>query len=323
MNKSQAMLYIYDELLKGKVISKNEIMDKLGIEDKTYSRYINDIKIYFHESLSDAEIQRSKGNRECFLTSQSNSKLNSKEILAMSKVLLESRGFSKNELKTLVEKLVENSFGNDKKQIKEAIGNEIYTYVQPKHNSEIIDKLWEINEAIKKQRLIEVEYTKIGSNGKLEDQVLKRILQPQGIMFSEYYFYLAAYIKGYDFEYPVIYRIDRIKKYKILEENFKVDHNERFKPGEFRNLIQFMYSGKLQTVLLKYRGSSIEAVLDRLPTAEIFNENNGEYTVRAKVFGSGIKMWILSQGAAIEVLEPEELRKEIIETIKSMGIMYK
>lgn len=73
MNKSQAMLYIYDELLKGKVISKNEMMDKLGIEEKTYSRYISDIEIYFHESLSDAEIQRSKGNRECFLTNQSNS----------------------------------------------------------------------------------------------------------------------------------------------------------------------------------------------------------------------------------------------------------
>lgn len=163
----------------------------------------------------------------------------------MFKVLLESRGFSKNELKVMIE----NSFGNDKKQIKEAIGNEIDTYVQPKHNSEILDKLWEINEAIKNQKLIEVEYTKIGSNEKLEEQVSKRILQPQGIMFSEYYFYLAAYIQGYDFEYPVIYRIDRIKKYKVLEERFKVDYIERFKPGEFRNLIQFMYSGKLQTVL--------------------------------------------------------------------------
>ncbi len=323
MNKSQAMLYIYDELLKGKVVSKEEMMDKLGIKEKTYCRYINDFEIYFNESLNGAKIKRSKNNKECFLTNQSNSKLNSKEILAISKVLLESRGFSKNELQVMIEKLVDNCFGEDKKQIKQSIDNEIFTYVQPKHNNEIIDKLWEINEAIKKQRLIEVEYTKIGSNGKLEEQVSKRILQPQGIMFSEYYFYLAAYILGHDFDCPVIYRIDRIKKYSVLEEGFKVNYSERFKPGEFRNLIQFMYSGKLQTVLFKFRGNSIEAVLDRLPTAEIVAENNGEYTVRTKVFGSGIKMWILSQGAGIEVLEPMELREEIVKTIQGMMENYK
>jgi len=312
VNKSQAVLHIYDELIKGKVINKKDLLAKFKISAKTFSRYIDELEIYFYDSLSGVEVYRSTSDIECFLVHSDDSKLNSKEILAISKVLLESRGFSKNELKVMIDKLVDCSFREDKKQIKLAIDNELYTYVQPKHNSEIIDKLWEINEAIKNQKLIEVDYTKIGANGKLEERISKRILQPQGIMFSEYYFYLAAYIQGYDFEHPIIYRIDRIKKYKVLNEGFKVDYTERFKPGEFRNLIQFMYSGKLQTVLFKYRGNSIEAVLDRLP----------EYTVRAKVFGSGIKMWILSQGEGIEVLEPVELRKDIIRNINGMRNKY-
>jgi hypothetical protein len=33
-----------------------------------------------------------------------------------------------------------------------------------------------------------------------------------------------------------------------------------------------------------FRGDSVEAVLDRLPTAEIVNEQEGMYTITAKVF---------------------------------------
>ena len=40
----------------------------------------------------------------------------------------------------------------------------------------------------------------------------------------------------------------------------------------------------------------MEAVLDRLPTAEILSERDGCYEIRAEVFGKGIEMWLRSQG---------------------------
>ena len=61
-----------------------------------------------------------------------------------------------------------------------------------------------------------------------------------------------------------------------------------------------MYGGKLKKVKFRYSGSDIDAVLDRLPTAEIIDEENGVYTVRAEVFGEGIDMWMRSQGNSIE-----------------------
>ncbi|WP_017416600.1 helix-turn-helix transcriptional regulator [Clostridium tunisiense] len=322
MSKTEMLLHIYDILVKGGLINKKEMSEEFGVSDKTISRYIKEINMYFCENNINAKISYSKKRKGHVLINENDSNLNSKDILAISKVLLESRGFCKKEVNELINKLTSNCYGEDKKQIKLSIDNELDTYISPKHSSEVIDKLWTLNEAIKNQKLIEIAYKKIGANGKLQEEISKRILEPQGIIFSEFYFYLAAYMKGYDFEYPVIYRIDRIKKYKILGESFKVDYSERFKPGEFRNLIQFMHSGKLQNVVFKFKGGSIEAVLDRLPTAEVVKESNGVFTVRAKVFGSGIKMWILSQGAAIEVLEPVELREEIIKTISSMVNNY-
>lgn len=322
MSKTEMLLHIYDILVKGGLINKQEMSKEFQVSEKTISRYIKEINMYFVENNINAKISYSKKRKGHVLIDENSTNLNSKDILAISKVLLESRGFCIKEVNELINKLTTNCYGEDKKQIKLSIDNELATYVSPKHCSEVIDKLWELNEAIKSQKLIEIDYKKMGPNGKLQEEISKRILEPQGIIFSEFYFYLAAYMKGHDFEYPVIYRIDRIKKYKVLEEGFKVDYSERFKPGEFRNLIQFMHSGKLQNVVFKFKGGSIEAVLDRLPTAEIVKERDGIFTVRAKVFGSGIKMWILSQGAAIEVLEPVELRDEIIKTIRDMQGNY-
>ena len=64
-----------------------------------------------------------------------------------------------------------------------------------------------------------------------------------------------------------------------------------------------MYGGKLQKIKFRYSGSSVEAVLDRLPTAQILDETDGVYTISAEVFGKGIDMWLRSQGDAVEVVE--------------------
>ena len=102
--------------------------------------------------------------------------------------------------------------------------------------------------------------------------------------------------------FPTIYRIDRIQSMTVLDERFHIPYSSRFEEGEFRKRIQFMYGGKLQKVKFKYSGTSIEAVLDKLPTAKILSEEDGVYTVSAEVFGKGIEMWLRSQGESVEVL---------------------
>ena len=102
--------------------------------------------------------------------------------------------------------------------------------------------------------------------------------------------------------FPTIYRIDRIKSCRVLKEHFSVPYKDRFQEGEFRKRVQFMYGGKLQKIRFKYTGPSIEAVLDRLPTAEIEKQTEDGWIVRAEVFGKGIDMWIRSQGNAVTPL---------------------
>lgn len=51
----------------------------------------------------------------------------------------------------------------------------------------------------------------------------------------------------------------------------------------------------------KYSGTDIDAVLDRLPTAQVLSEEDGIYTVSAEVFGKGIEMQLKSQGKLIQM----------------------
>lgn len=196
---------------------------------------------------------------------------------------------------------------SNQKLVKDLISNEEFHYIEPRHKSEFIDRIWDIGQAIRESRYIEMDYFRTK-----DKTVVHRRVSPVAIMFSEYYFYLTAFIndeevkKDFDVlndSFPTIYRIDRIKKLTVMDERFHIPYNSRFEEGEFRKRIQFMYGGKLRKVTFKYTGADVDAVLDRLPTAKIIDENNGVYVISAEVFGKGIDMWLRSQRENIEMVD--------------------
>lgn len=106
-------------------------------------------------------------------------------------------------------------------------------------------------------------------------------------MFSEYYFYLTAFGENKaNFDnpndlFPTIYRIDRIRSFKVLNEHFRVPYKDCFEKGEFRKWVQFMYGGKLEHIKFRYADLSIETVLNRLPTATATKADGEEGTIEA------------------------------------------
>lgn len=216
--------------------------------------------------------------------------LTNAEILAVSKILLDSRAFTKAEMVSILDRLVENCIPKEnRKLVNDLIQNEQFHYVEPRHHKVFLDKLMPLGQAIRECRVIHIKYEKLKGKTTVE-----RRLEPLAILFSEYYFYLVGFIENIDkkkaFEnpddiFPTIYRIDRIEELEILDEHFKIPYADRFEEGEFRKRIQFMYGGKLRKIRFRYCGESVEAVLDRLPTAKILEEAEGVYLIEAEVFG--------------------------------------
>ncbi len=317
-DKIERVLGIYTKLINGSVINKAEEANNYNVNERSIQRDIDDIRNYMDIKGSEDGIinsviydRQAKGYR---LEQIYKLKFTNPEILAICKILLDSRAFTKIEMNLMLAKLIESCVpAENQKLVKELIMNEEFHYIEPKHGSVFVDKMWDIGQAIHNNQYIEIKY-----QGVQGSSVKTRKLKPLAVMFSEMYFYLAAFIDDdkvrenfnvLNDSFPTIYRIDRIQGLKVLDEKFHIPYTNRFEEGEFRKRIQFMYGGKIRRVKFEYSGYSVESVLDKLPTAKIISDEphyDGKrtiYTILAEVFGDGIDMWLRSQGDAIKILE--------------------
>ena len=313
--KMDRVLDLYTKLLSGAMINKEEEAKAYGVNERSIQRDIDDIRSYLETAgMNTGQMNTVIYDRNCHgycLEKDSRLMLKNSEILAVCKILLDSRAFTREEMTDIVDRMVACCVPADnRKLVEDLVRNEEFHYVEPRHKTDFLDTMWEIGQAIRDSRYIEVDYFRTK-----DKSIVKRKLEPVAIMFSEFYFYLTAFIddeevrKDFDVlndSFPTIYRIDRIRKLKVLDEHFHIPYKDRFEEGEFRKRIQFMYGGKLRKIKFQYFGDSIEAVLDRLPTAEVLGEKDGVYTVSAEVFGDGIDMWIRSQGPYVKLLDNEK-----------------
>ena len=310
-DKISRVLQLYTRLCEGEVINKANEAQKYGVTERSIQRDIDDVRAFLDNDAERTGIVNSViydyKSRGYKLDQVYNLKLDNSEILAICKILLEARAFSKEVVQEMLDKLISCCVPkSNQERVKDLIRNEAFHYIEPRHGSEFIDKIWDIGQAVRESRLIEVDYLRLK-----DKQVVKRKLRPVAILFSEYYFYLTAFIDDKETRdhfdvindsFPTIYRIDRIQSMKILDEKFHIPYSSRFEEGEFRKRIQFMYGGRLERVKFEYSGLDINCILDRLPTAQILDEHDGVYTVQAEVFGKGIDMWLRSQGDSIKLI---------------------
>ncbi|SDE47244.1 Predicted DNA-binding transcriptional regulator YafY, contains an HTH and WYL domains [Paenibacillus sp. UNCCL117] len=315
------VLQLYDRLLQGACVSKRAAAEEFGVATKTIQRDLRDLNLYLAEAAQAKgrnliRYQPSSGGYVLEGEGDHFFKLASREVMVVAKIILESRALPKNELDVLLDKLIAQAGQGDKKRLADAINNERFLYRAVSHNRPVFDSLWELNQAVRERRIAELVYEKTGASGLVE-----RTVEPLGLMFSEFYFYLIANIHSSDKAYPAIYRLDRIRSYQVTDKRFSVRERERFQEGQFRQKIQFMQSGELLKVVFRFWGPSIEAVVDKLPDARIIQDGDA-YLVEAEVFGRGIQMWLLSQGPYVEVLKPRHFREQMIRTIEAMRVNY-
>ena len=307
------LLAMYAQLAEGKPLYKAREAVKYNCSLRSIQRDIEDLRSFFADrSETTGVVQELIYDRKLNayrLVPPLRNLLTNEETFAVLKVLLESRSLTKAELFPILEKLISCCVPpENRRQVTDLIANEQYHYVEPRHKKEILEKMWNLSAAIRAHKEIKITYMRQSGDD------VSRVLKPVGIMFSEFYFYLVGFIdkenqlEKIKFEvendpFPTIYRIDRIKEYAVTDRHFNVPYQNRFEEGEFRKRVQFMYGGKLQKIKFWYKGPSVEAVLDRLPTAKIEQKNENGYLISAEVFGKGIDMWLRSQGDMVEVVE--------------------
>lgn len=313
------VLEIFFRALRGEDISVQKLADEYGVSTKSVSRSISDLKAFLadnRELVGNTELEYSHKDK-CYRLYMDEF-LSSKELFALVEVMIGARAFSRDELLILVDKLKRFTTGEDKPKLAELIRKELYHYPEVKHDCESVqDSLWQIVNCITEKKEISIQYYR------MDRKWVTHRIRPASVMFTYYYFYLIAFMCEGKTETPYYFRLDRIKDITEHRKKFDVKEIPNFDEGLLRKRSTFMWKGNLQTIRFEFSGPSVQAVLDKLPTAKIVERlGSKKYLIEAEVYGDGIKMWILSQGAWVKVVAPKTLVEDVKCTIEKMIELY-
>ena len=317
--KQYRVLEIFFRALRGEDISVAELAGEYGVSTKSISRSIGDLKAFLadhRELVGNTEFEYSHQDK-CYRLYMDEF-LTNKELFALVEVMIGARAFSKMELLALTDKLKRFTTVEDRPVLNELIRKELYHYPEVKHDCESVeDRLWQIVNCITEHKEITIEYYRMDRQWKTHR------VRPASVMFTDYYFYLIAFMTDGNVEKPYYFRLDRIKDVTEHRKKFSAGDIPEFDEGLLRKRSLFMWPGKLRTIRFEFSGLSVQAVLDKLPTARIIERlGDKKYLIEAETYGDGIKMWLLSQGAWVKVVAPNEFVCEIINELKKSLSLY-
>ena len=231
--KSARLLSIYARLLNGRVLKKALLAQEFGVTARSIQRDLESLRSFLSNEMLPQDVVYDRAAGGYRLTHARPVGLSNSEILAVCKILLESRSMRRDEMLPILDKLVDCCVPEENKRaVQQMIGNEKLHYIEPHHGQPILRGLWELGQAVQQRQVLELDYQRLRGA-----ETVRRTVEPVGILFSEYYFYLAAYLRGVDrkqiFEnpedpYPTIYRIDRIRAFRATGEHFTPAYAKRF-----------------------------------------------------------------------------------------------
>ena len=110
-SKNTRTLDMYDRLCEGKIINKTEEATRFGVDARSIQRDIDDIRAFLAEKTvlnanETRAIEYSRAKGGFIMTGNEDSIMDNSEILAVSKILLESRAFTKDEINGILNKLL-------------------------------------------------------------------------------------------------------------------------------------------------------------------------------------------------------------------------
>ncbi|HIH3902675.1 TPA: helix-turn-helix transcriptional regulator, partial [Streptococcus pneumoniae] len=302
-------------LQAGERLSKAQLSDEYEIDYRTVQRYMSTLKNFLQEQrISNTEIKFDTSDNTYRLIAKTT--FNKKDILVISKILLENRALNKSELYSLLEDLLSLLSSEEQKEIDAIIGSERFNYKSLTNDKDRIDTIWILSEAIRREQMLEIEY-----KAPLKD-IKSHIIFPVSLYYDAHYFYLVAYHLKH--ENYTTYRVDRMES--LSESHVKkpeISYGRKYRDGEVRNQKVDAFEGRKIDVTLIYKGNT-EIVLDQFPEREILSENHDEIKVKIKTQDTpGLKRWILGQGDAVTLLSPSKLIEEIQESLENTLRNYK
>lgn len=314
------LLDIFYQLMWDNHVTVNSIARNYEVSEKTIKRDISMIRSFLSENrelVGNVELQYDR-QEQCYKLNRLEG-LSSQELLIILKILVGSRALDKESLREAVDRLTICANNTGQEIFRDFCKNELdyYRAVKKEEGVDISGFVWKLEKAIQRGRSVCIVYEK------LEGACVERNLYPISVVFSNFYFYLLACRSDVEESAVIYYRVDRMKEIREGKERIPVSIEKRHQLDGARLYNQKMFMGKRTRIRFRYTGPSLQAVLDRFPTAEVVNQDDTGAEISAMVeYSRGTIMELLLQGSWVKVLNPQKLVDDMREELRRMELLY-
>ncbi|MCI8538367.1 MAG: WYL domain-containing protein [Oscillospiraceae bacterium] len=174
-----------------------------------------------------------------------------------------------------------------------------------------------LEEAVSRRCQVRFQYMKYGMDKKLHPRQERPYqVSPYGLYFTNGNYYLLCRYQGA--ENISHYRVDRIQSPVLLEKQPAEPLPSGLDMERYVRERAYPFSGKAIRAVLHCEIDLLSDVLDRFGM-ETQLRDNGDGTFDAVVLtgAAGLKFWALQYVAACQVVEPEQLRREICDALRA------
>ena len=160
--KSARLLSIYARLLNGRVLKKTDLAQEFGVMARSIQRDLESLRSFLSNEMLPQDVVYDRAAGGYRLTDAKPACLSNSEILAVCKILLESRSMRRDEMLPILDKLVSCCVPEENKRaVQQMIGNEKLHYIEPHHGKPILRGLWELGQAVQQRQVLELDYQRL------------------------------------------------------------------------------------------------------------------------------------------------------------------
>lgn len=180
-------------------------------------------------------------------------------------------------------------------------------------NKQIFWNIEQLDVAIGKKKQVSFIYCQYGLDKKLHPRREKAyVVNPYGMVFMNEHYYLVCNYVG--LLGTNLYRIDRMKDISILDTawNKKLERKTEILDAVYA------FTGETEYVTMYCDNIILSDVIDKFGTSVFVTRlDDTRFKLRFKAPLGGVKFWALQYLPYVEVVEPQWLRDEVIDSIKN------
>jgi len=312
-------------------VSLAELRERLGISDRTLARYIQTLKESFDDDEGGPLIEVAKGSsqgRLRFKRKQLDMEGTAYELMSLYMALdlmafLEGTFIQEGAQEALdrLQNTLRQRHGHETALILKDFHKKFFHWTEaPKDYSAHNEMLDQLVKALVVQREVEIVYVSMGGRPPKTHR-----LSPLSLLMYKRALYLVGRKKSDAGERDLTFAVERIERVSVTQTGFSYPGDylpeSRFQTGF--GLVQ--EKSEQQTVVLRFSEQVVRNVASRQwhtsQTVNHLDDGSMELTMRLAI-GGELLGWIQSYGHYVTVIEPLELRTQIIERLRSTQALY-